>query len=404
MLRFAKRSVVTASIAGIVCAPVGVSAQVVPSSIPFEGRSSDSLFRIPEFSDNQRFLRGANEYGPFVRAYALLQTQKLTIANFNSGWQLVGLVLVDTWTAHVDRDYTVGGADGKTGVTPVPGGKMVPSIPAGWPSLKVLGLGKGWNCVFLKHTGASRGAGWSAEVVAPVVFPDMDTHCSTERAVGTRLRVLPVVGSDSPDAYPGAARILPLAAPWYGLGFRCANVWCNLVPGQAGVVPPPAQSGVAGVPVTTFSTIPGWFDDQRLSIAAGASATSATQLRASSQASIVPDSALASWRVQDFEQTRRLVARIVVKPPIEGKYQSKWGLEKGVNKVYIQLTNDTTGVAWIETESSHVTKLLVHRKDHHHAIPTGYVMPATARWAWIDSDDAVWIYCDIGCCYIDSHE
>jgi hypothetical protein len=370
--------------------------------MPAETKDEGASLHIPEFSDSQRFFNGT-DYGPFVRAYGLLRSQKLTLTQFNAGWELVGLVLVDTWTQRVDQDYTVGGTDIADGSSPVPGGGSVPLIGSAFPAFGVLGLREGWNCVFFKHTGTNRLSGWKALIQSTIVVPSTGTQCAFSGApTGKQFPVRGVGSSTNESDYPGAARIISLTRSMYGLGFRCAVAWCDILPTGGSTTAPP-HKGVSNFPITVASTIPGWYDAQQVAISRGTTRLRpADNLRPSSATSVVPDTQLAKWKVGDFMEAPRLVGRIAVSGKPEGKYAAKWGLETGMNEIWIQLTSDSNGQAWIRTASGKRTDLRIRRRDHHADIPAGYVLPATGRLAWIDNDDAVWIECDIGCCYIDS--
>jgi hypothetical protein len=61
---------------------------------------------------------------------------------------------------------------------------------------------------------------------------------------------------------------------------------------------------------------------------------------------------------------------------------------------------DTVWSARITHESGRVSAIHgVHRTDHSKWLTS---VPATARWRWLDTDEDVWVGCDIGCCLISS--
>jgi hypothetical protein len=67
----------------------------------------------------------------------------------------------------------------------------------------------------------------------------------------------------------------------------------------------------------------------------------------------------------------------------------------------MNLSKDTLGSAYIIAPSGRKTLLKVTRRDHHKDMPPGITLPGSARWAFVDTVDAVWVECDVWCCYID---
>src|SRR5262245_45887020 len=82
------------------------------SRLPQEVQGQEWLFHIPEFHDSQRLYDATGRYGSFKRIFSLPNAIGLTTVDYEYAWQLVALVLVDTWTPVIDADYAVGGLDG----------------------------------------------------------------------------------------------------------------------------------------------------------------------------------------------------------------------------------------------------------------------------------------------------
>jgi hypothetical protein len=79
-----------------------------------------------------------------------------------------------------------------------------------------------------------------------------------------------------------------------------------------------------------------------------------------------------------------------------------WGLVGGKNFLYIQLTSDEEGVAQITDPTGKVLRdnIRVIRDDDVSKIG-GRLVPAAARWKWSDTDEQIWVRCDVGCCMVD---
>ena len=370
--------------------------------LPEELRGVPWIINIPEFHDSQRLRDTLGYYGPYVRAYGLPKLSSLTLTDFNDRWQLVGVVLVDTWTDAVTPNYSV------AGTSPIPELLASPRIVPDWRHYSALGLKSIWNCVFLRHTGTDQATGWQAIIGGRPLTPGgiVSKDCTPAAGatpMGTPLKVIAEAPSRVPSDYPPVARIIALDRS-YGLGFRCAVAWCNILPNIPGVTLRAAtHAGMSGMPGAAQWKIKGWFDDQDLATPEALHDRS-SGLRPAFYASLIPDAALKGITLQMLEAGERHVATVYIAPgsSIPAHYK-KWGFVSGRNEIYIQMGDAVFGRGTVKNSSGKIlAQLIVHRHSHREDMPKDVHMAATARWAWTDDDDPVWIECDEGCCYIDA--
>jgi hypothetical protein len=374
------------------------AAQDTSRVIPKELGDVQWIVNIPEFHDSQRFRDSLRYSGPYVRAFALPGLDKLSLASFNN-WVLVGLVLVDTWTDPVTAMYAVGGANA-LGV--IGNARVVPP----WSQYSNLGLTNVWNCVFLRHdAAASATTGWSA-IIGNASFTNQrrERLCipADGRPVGRNLSVIAEAPSSAAWEIPGVARILALGSNAYGLGLRCARAWCNIMPKGSSTLPAAAHAGITSLTANAQGTIRGWYDDQELVSPVDRYGRSSA-LAPAFRASLIPDDKLMTTTLAAFRTSLVHVATVFIPAqpnPIPPHY-AKWGFELGKNEIYIQMRDAVFGTGYLKTPSGRRIALRVHRHGHKEDLPPGATMWETARWVYLDDDDAVWVGCDIGCCYID---
>lgn len=380
------------------------SRAINPPDVPRDVRSWPSL-SISEFQDGQRF-DSAGTYGAFVRAFA---APNFHVTQYPLGqWFPAGVVLVDTWTSVVDRDYTVGGAS-PVGTSTPPNIKPLPA----WDVYTNLGLVAGWNCVYMKlaipggrggRRGGSGAPAWTAIIGRPSAI-----GCTLENnliaPVGKTLAVTPVPTANPNDVI-AVARIIEMPGWKRAFGFRCGSQWCVFGAPAIGM-PAPVHASAAGAKTHAQWTLPAWFDEQRLSIAKTPGATlrtphpNASGLRPiTTRATVIPDTGLARYtQAKDYAVRDVPVATVYFPEPPEGLYKTKWRFKMGFNQIYLRFA-DGKWKAYVDGDTTH-HELQVRRMDHHAFFNSYGFFPATARWAWVDFDDAVWISCDVGCCYID---
>jgi hypothetical protein len=357
------------------------------------------IVNIPEFHDSQRLRDRLRYVGPYVRSFALPGIDKLTLPAFNN-WVLVGLVMVDTWTDPITRDYSVGGATVLAG--PV-NARRVPS----WSHFSNLGLANIWNCVFLQHrAGAPETTGWSA-IIGEAKFDSKGREKRCIPADGRPLGVSLAVVAEAPARrdweVPGVARVLQFGDSAYGIGIRCAAVWCNVMPKGTSVPNPPPHASVASLMGTPQGSIRGWYDDQQLVSPIDDRVGRSSALGPEPRASIIPEASLMMKTLTDFRTGFVKVATIYIPPgpsnPIP-KHYAKWGFKPGKNEIFMHMMDAVFGVGYLKAGTDSIP-LRVHRHSHKEDVPPGFKMWETARWAYIDDDDAVWVGCDVGCCFID---
>jgi hypothetical protein len=256
-------------------------------------------------------------------------------------------------------------------------------------------------CVFLRHDSrASAEKGWSflalntknvglpSETVCKNFSPTtpLDGPVVTEQgAFGEAF--------DRKRDYPATVRFIEGKKAELFLGVPCGNRLCILGAKNQGDVNPPRHTKVSKSLVHNVRL---WYDDQRLAdLDNGNAAPSAFA------ATIIPDANLGNYSVEAFKDKSRRVAMIEVPNQVLPRYAA-WGLVGGKNFLYIQLTSDEEGVAQITDPTGKVLRdnIRVIRDDDVSKIG-GRLVPAAARWKWSDTDEQIWVRCDVGCCMVD---
>jgi hypothetical protein len=118
------------------------------------------------------------------------------------------------------------------------------------------------------------------------------------------------------------------------------------------------------------------------------------------RATTIPDVGLQYLSVGSFEQGYQLVARIHV-TNLNSKY-AKWHFKPGWNMIWLyrdpSVTDPDKGWKMAVTPNTSTVPtapnadIIVTRHGHMSNVI------ATARWTWFDSDEALWVACDAGCC------
>lgn len=344
-------------------------------------------YAIWEYHDQQRLTADDGDaYGPIVRAFALETTVTDDISRFETtGPRPVALVLVETES------------------TPIP------------VAYSNLGLEYGLNCVWLVHShGTATDAGWRAlaykipgtdNISGPdpidASCPDLSTIHPKQAAV---VAIAPRVAGVPPVARFGEMKAS--SGKRLGrslLGIKCAVAWCFIgtesksavaAPGHVSVTPPSNPSAPAGSPQWNNY---GWFDEQSLAVPVS---TAPHHLKPIMRATTIPDVSLQYLSIGSFEQEFQLVARIRV-TNLDSKY-AKWNFKPGWNMIWLyrdpSVTDPDKGWKMAVTPNTKTVPttpnadIEVTRHSHMSNVI------ATARWTWFDTDEALWVACDAGCC------
>jgi hypothetical protein len=314
----------------------------------------------PEYQDAQRFIDRQQDYpnalyyGPVAQAVASPELANYTAnADFDNRYILVAIVKV---------------AAGKLG-----------------PSYGPLKLQVGLNCAFI-----TREAGiWKA-----AMQPASGTTCPA--ATSDPSRILPVVAEDSvgdPSLIPPVVRFVQDTVVGTYLGVRCGRMWCDIGAQAATGVPVPQFRYDFSAPATVQARIKGWFDEQQLGVPFDTPAL--LKVRPAQWASVIPEANLGDTHLNVFEGGFAPVARVYIREGLS-EYARKFGMTPGWN--YITLTGKASSIFWsaaVINSLGQTTPLNAFR--HPHTIGS---IPGTARWAWLDHDEWIWVSCDVGCCLI----
>ncbi len=257
-------------------------------------------------------------------------------------------------------------------------------------------------CIFLQHNPQSAAdKGWTFSTINTknVGLPS-ETVCKnfspTTPPDGLVLTEQGAFGEsfDRKQDYPATVRFVDGKKGELFLGVPCGNRLCILGAKNPGDVYPPRHTKVAKSVVHNVRL---WYDDQRLADLDNNGKTAPSAFAPT----IIPDASLGNYSVEAFKNKSRRVAMIEVKGQVSSRYAA-WGLVSGKNFLYVQLTSDDEGVAQLVDENGKVLhdKIHVARDDDLSKIG-GRLVPAAARWKWSDTDEQIWVRCDVGCCMVD---
>jgi hypothetical protein len=355
---------------------------------------------IPEYDDDQRFSlsRGDSaKYGPIAHVLAFPGLDSLSMPDqFNGQYIQVAIVDVE--------------------------GRISDDLPAPYRDLGLTGL----DCLYLQHYNKFGGLEqWFTALMVPAdknsICPPTPTASNHQTALDVRPD--PSYSSNATD-YPPTTRFIEGDKDQTLIGVKCGNLWCVVGPPGFGPVPQSAHANPSSIansiPQNTQGNIKGWFDDQVLGIPDGSGKFG---IRPKVRASAVPDAALGSLKVADFMVTTsdtesyKVVGRTYFpdKIPSDSKYVTHFGFSQGTNVVALRAELrpgkglnpklDTLWFAQVTDAQGHVTSdIATHRTDHRIVDAAGNVtlpnIPATMRWRWFDSDEDLWVECDVGCCLV----
>ena len=313
---------------------------------------------IPEYQDVQRFIDDHDNYGPIAWSFAppylesFLNSTPFTLASI-----AVAIVYVQALPGTLlSRQYGQ------------------------------LGLEPGFNCVYLNLNGGN----WKTDVTRSPAGGC--ANIEPAGAAGFPLSVLREAGAAA-NQYPPVTRYVERNDTLVAIGARCGDGWCTMGTNDAAKIQRPGYAGMTGAGTTSRWTIKGWFDDQHLAVPATGSTPA---IRGQYLASIIPDENLANYRVSPHYKNGWVhVATVMMPGQVPQKYQSGWGFSSGKNEIYIHAAG-SHWVAWIKDAAGNPHFRPVTRTAHNYQ-----GIPATARWAWSDEDEPIWVYCGGACCYIE---
>jgi hypothetical protein len=148
--------------------------------------------------------------------------------------------------------------------------------------------------------------------------------------------------------------------------------------------------------------IPGWYDDQQIAKPGGDAGLS---IAASIHASVVPFPAIDEYDVDAFDEWRNVAVVRFADAPTD-KYLAKWQFKPAVaTSDTIQLRQvkrlwGLLGTKWkVRINNIDAPYLRVTRTEHKET--DGFKIVGTARWAWSDNDEPIWVRCGDGCCMIE---
>jgi hypothetical protein len=366
-----------------------------PSAVTFARANGYYAWCIPEYDDDQRLHDGnanSEDYGSIAHVMATpeLDALKLT-SQFDGQYLQVAIIAVE------------------------------PPVTSDLSPYQHLGLTTAHNCLYLQHYSKFFNAwqGWTALIVPP----DNNLVCPASPEASATKTVLDVTAeppySGNYTDYPPTTRFIEGTGGRTLIGVRCAAAWCVVGPQGFGDIPAAAHANATGIPAKAQSVVKGWFDDQTLGLPDG---TGKFGIHRKIRASAIPDAGLGSLKVADFmvpmgTETYKVVGQTFFPGPLppDSKYVTVYGFSQGVNVVALRAEfhtaspsnpkADTVWFAQVTDANGHVKNdILTRRTDHRKVDPQGNLVlasiPATMRWRWFDSDEDLWVECDLGCCLV----
>jgi hypothetical protein len=331
---------------------------------------------IPEYQDRQRFEKPGNG-SPYDPVTCIVARPRLNaVTDFSKG---VTVAVIDVDTTDAAN----------------PGQRIAPKDLGG--SYKALNLWSGWNCLVIRYDGTK----WAARMVPTDVNTRACVADFSKPANDVQITAVSDPNAGTND-YPPVARFV-MDVNWKaGIGVRCGMAWCTIgiPPGQVKNALQPAPGlGSSG---HFHASIPGWYDDQRLAVT---DAGNVPPIKPQMEASIIPHYNLGAFTIdKNFDVGRTPVASVYFSSdPTGSKYDTIWSFKKSTDLAsenLIELQHDKTkgrDDGWtVYINGVLNTKLHVVRHGH-----GGMVIPGTARWAWSETDETLWVRCDDGCCEVE---
>jgi hypothetical protein len=347
---------------------------------------------VPEYQDMQRFVNGpSGAYGPIACIAAAQDLPNKTRADFdNVNGVIVAGIVVNFDAQPVNSSYT---------------------------RLKIDDPGVAFHCVIIRHTSARRG--WFETRLTSEAVPNFRAARGAVGDDGWEGFVVPVVSGScqigNARPLPGmrftigelGSDQIPAVSRWVidrgwkpGIGVKCADGWCTLGFERRDLLEPAHRFGASGTPAQVGRrVIPGWYDDQQIAVPGGGPLGISAVLHAS----VVPDTALDYYHLDDFANWKP-VATVHFEDPPTGKYMEKWhflpGEEVG-NLIELRFVVTGSDTTWkVRINGTEYQQFTVRRTSH--ALP-GFHVVGTARWAWADYDEPIWVRCAEGCCWIEPY-
>ena len=117
------------------------------------------------------------------------------------------------------------------------------------------------------------------------------------------------------------------------------------------------------------------------------------------RASVIPTDGLDTYTITaNFDTGFVKVAMIHFEDEPVGKYADPnvWGFTKASVRENVLSIKHISGTTWQAMVDGVPRNLKVTRTDH-----SGGHIVGTARWAWSDKDEAIWVRCEDGCCLVE---
>jgi len=346
---------------------------------------------VPEYQDLQRLPETSRgRYGPITCVVARPRLDTLTAAQFAADTGVtVALLVVRHETTHpLNRTHT------HLGITPATSLYcVIARRPAGGP---------GTTAVLADATVSASGLSVAeAGSWLGYVIPADGGHCTrtTEKPIaGIRIGVPPGL---SADKIPAVARFIADPSWLSGIGFRCLDGWCAV--GISRMQTPAHQFSNPGIsPDDGRVLIPGWYDDQQIAMPGS---DAGLHIAAAIHASVVPFPAIDDYDVDAFDDWRDVAIVRFADAPAD-KYLAKWHFKTGAatsNTIQLRRVKSVLGLfgtKWkVRVNGIDVPELKVTRTEHLET--DGFKIVGTARWAWSDNDEPIWVRCGNGCCMIE---
>lgn len=276
-----------------------------------------------------------------------------------------------------------------------------------------------FSCVILRHVTTTEAASTSKRL-SKMAVPNFELTSVVANDEGWESYVVPSKGGSctigtarripgvrftirelsNPDEIPPVARWTVDRSWRTGIGVRCGEAWCNIGFDKTDLEPPAHGFGESGLAAqVSRRVIPGWFDDQRIAIP---NPTGSFKIMPALHASIVPDTALNSYVIDDFKTWRPVATVHFVEDPKTTKYETAWHFRGGgeVGNL-LELMMDSTGKWHARVNGREYSNFKVTRTPHEMGDSRFHIW-GTARWAWRDRDELIWVGCAEGCCLVDA--
>jgi len=364
--------------------------------LPLAGRA----INVPEFHDCQRFIEYTGDAAHYQALYAIFAAAELDA--------------LDTMATDSVQAAAEIFAEGT------------------YPPLGIVAT---YSCLYLFRNGPPPDSTWRA-IMAPVADAQVDCRklVDPDTMRGKKeleVRFTRVPGFGDQDYPPVARWDWDRVHKKQYIGIKCGTAWCEV--GEIGFTPSAGfpEPGGPSQKLRRTRLIKGWYDQQFLAtISAGK--TTPSRIRGT----IFPDSGLGDYdTLVVFKRANpghwRRVAQVSLEAPatltpedvaVITQYKNNLNLDAtvaGGKLNTISLCHGTKSECvpgasasavgpcdgdemwWAEIESTHgptdrVYKCVVRRAHDH----LGFLVPGTARWRWLASDEITWKRCDNGCCEI----